>query len=183
MESFEINQVDRSTKDPKFDSLYLTFTEDKAKHICRSHDDTLMVTMTLEGLKVYQILVDNGSLVNVLYKQALDKMKIGSLVVRLVNTPLSRFTGSPIMPVGKAILSLSMGELSNRVIEMIEFLVVDHPLAYSAILVSLAMHSFKAIPSTYHMAIKFLTRCGGRHYQRRPGRLTEILHHHHSKDG
>lgn len=74
VDPFEVNQVFRPTKEPKSYPLDLTFTEDGDRHIRRPHDDALVVTLTLARLNVHQIPIDNESLVNVLYKQALDKI-------------------------------------------------------------------------------------------------------------
>lgn len=86
-------------------------------------------------------------------------IKIDNLAIRPINTPLLGFTGSPIMLVGEFILPLSMGELPVKVTEMTRFPMVDHPSAYNVILGRLAIHDFRTVPSTYHMAIKFPTRC------------------------
>lgn len=109
VDSFEINQVSWPSKEPKFDPQNLTFTKNEAMHIRCPYDDAFVVTLTLVRLNVHWILVDNESSMNELYKYALDKIKINSSVVKSVNTPLSGFTGSPIMPVGEVILPLSMG--------------------------------------------------------------------------
>lgn len=76
----------------RIDPVDVTFTEAKVKHVQDPHDDVLMVTLTLIGLNVHRILVNNGNSVNVLYKHALDKIEIESLKVRPVYTTLSGFT-------------------------------------------------------------------------------------------
>lgn len=105
-----------------------------------------------------RILVDNKSSMNVLYKQALDKMGIDNLVVGIVSTLLLGFSCSSIMPVREVILLLSMDYRLARVTEMTKLLVVDHLLAYSAIIERPAIHNFRVEPSSYHMVIKFLTK-------------------------
>lgn len=50
----------------------------EARHTRHPYDDALVVTLTLASLKVHKILVDNESLRNVLYKQALDGIEIGN---------------------------------------------------------------------------------------------------------
>lgn len=109
---------------------------------------------------MHRILVDNNGLVNVLYKQVLDKMEIKNLAVKLVNTSFLGFLGSLIMPVGEVIPPSSKGELPVRVTEMTKFLVVDHPSAYNAIIRRPAIHNFRAVPSSYHVVMKFPTRWG-----------------------
>lgn len=129
-------------------SLDLTFTDIEARHVCCPYDEAMVVILTLVGLNVYWILVDNGSLVKALYKQALDKMEVKNLEIKPISTPLSEFTGY-LTPMGEVILSLSMGELTTKVIEMTRFLVVDYPSAYNTILGRLVVHNFKAVPFTY----------------------------------
>lgn len=136
----------------------LTFIEVEAKQTLFLHDDILVVTPTLAGLNMHRILVGNGSSMNVLYRQALDKKKIDNLAVRPINMPLSRFSGSLIMPMGKAILPLSMGELLARVTKMTKFLMVDNPSAYNVIIRRPAIHNFRAVLSLYRMVMKFSTK-------------------------
>lgn len=107
LNSFEVNQVFKPTKEPKIDPLDRTFVDGKARHNRHPHYDTLVITSTLASLNMHRILVDNKSSMNLLYKQALDKIEIDSLAVRPVNTLISGFTGSPFMLMRKVILSLS----------------------------------------------------------------------------
>lgn len=67
-----------------------------------------MVTLTLAGLNVHRILVDGMSSVNVLYKNKLDKLRIGSLELKPVHIPLFGFIVVPITLVGDATLPLSI---------------------------------------------------------------------------
>lgn len=82
MSSFEVNNVSKTEKEQQTESFNLIFTDAEAKKIHCPHDDTLVVTLTLLGLNMHQILIDNGRLMNTLYKQTLDKMEIDNLTVR-----------------------------------------------------------------------------------------------------
>ncbi|KAK4397664.1 hypothetical protein Sango_1241900 [Sesamum angolense] len=55
-------------------------------------------------------------------------------------------------------LSLSLGTEPTRRTRMVRFLVVDMPSAYNLILGRLALNTFQAVVSTYHMKLKFPVR-------------------------
>ena len=57
-------------------------------------------------------------------------------------------------------LPVTMGTEPRQATCMVNFLVVKASSTYNAILGRTGIHAFKAIPSTYHMKIKFPTRNG-----------------------
>ena len=65
----------------------ITFTEKVAKGIHQLHDDSLVVSITLANRKVYGVLVDNGSSVDILYTAASDKINIGREKIKQMHTP------------------------------------------------------------------------------------------------
>ena len=66
-------------------------------------------------------------------------------------TPLIGFSAEPVWPLGSIILPVRAG----RVTKNTEFLVVDVPLAYNAIMGRTWLPRMKVIPSTYHQLLKF----------------------------
>ncbi|XP_058068535.1 uncharacterized protein LOC131217612 [Magnolia sinica] len=88
-----VHLVEKSRKEPQANSCSLTFTEDDAREIQHPHDDALVVAMTITNHKVYRILVDTGSSIDVIYSEAFERMRIDRSSLRPVKTPLHGFVG------------------------------------------------------------------------------------------
>ncbi|XP_058111222.1 uncharacterized protein LOC131254247 [Magnolia sinica] len=69
-----IHLTDQPSKELWVNPCSLTFTVDDARGIQHLHDDALMVTMTIANQKVYRILVNTSSLVDVVYSEAFKRM-------------------------------------------------------------------------------------------------------------
>ena len=52
------------------ESPIIGFSEDDARHLYHSHDDTLVVSLRVGDYNVHRMLVDNGSSVDILYYPA-----------------------------------------------------------------------------------------------------------------
>jgi len=74
--------VQRLPKTRKCEKLITIFSDEDYEGIYLPHTDALMVTLAIVNHKIHQILVDNGSSADILYKSAFDLMKIdkGKLV-------------------------------------------------------------------------------------------------------
>ncbi|KAL0312147.1 UNVERIFIED_CONTAM: hypothetical protein Sradi_5614000 [Sesamum radiatum] len=87
-------------------------------------------------------------------------MDLSDLRLKPVNIPLVGFGGSKVVLEGIIDLLVSIGEEPTRKTCMIQFLVVDSPFAYNAVLGRLGLNIFRALVSTYHLKLKFLTKGG-----------------------
>jgi hypothetical protein len=59
--------LQRPPKIAKKDLMVISFSEKDAKGVMMPHDDELVVTLTVANHMIHQILVDNGSLADILY--------------------------------------------------------------------------------------------------------------------
>ena len=64
------------------------------------------------------------------------------------------------LPLGAVTLSVMVGDYPQQITKNVTFLVVDCSSAYNAILGRPTLNSWKAVTSTYHLMIKFLTEYG-----------------------
>ena len=54
----------------------IRFSEEDARHLHHPHDDTLVVSMRVGDYNMHRVLVDNGSLADILYYPAFQQMRI-----------------------------------------------------------------------------------------------------------
>ena len=106
------------------------------------------------------VFVYNGSSVNIIFASTFDKMGIGRERLEPVNTHLRGFSGEKVLPLGSIHLVLTLGDPPCQATTTVRFLIVDSPSAYNVLLGRPSLNAIKAIPSSYHMVIKFPTTNG-----------------------
>ena len=87
-------------------------------------------------------------------------MGIGSEKLEPVNAYLRGFSGERVLLLGSTQLVLTLGDPPCQAITTVKFLIVDAPSAYNVLLGRPSLNAIKAIPSAYHMIIKFPTENG-----------------------
>ncbi|KAI3457107.1 hypothetical protein Pfo_013770 [Paulownia fortunei] len=118
------------------------------------HNDILVITATVANFDVARIMVDTGSLVDVLFYEAYKKMNL-DITLQTVDTALFNFGGGVVDPMGQVVLPISLGTEPMRKTRMVKFLVVDSFFAYNIILGRPSLNTFQAVVSTFHMKLKF----------------------------
>lgn len=78
-------------------------------------------------------------------------------ILQKVAAPLIGFTGDTLRPKGMVRLKVAFGISPKVVVVMVDFLVVDAPSAYNAILGRGTLNRIGAIVSSPHLKIKFYT--------------------------
>ena len=61
---------------PRVDNPTIEFSEDDAWRLHHLHDDALVVSLQIGDYNMHQVLVDNGSSVDILYYPAFQQMRI-----------------------------------------------------------------------------------------------------------
>ena len=85
----------------------ITFSDLDLEGCQHSHDDPLVVRAVVANKTVHRVLVDNGSLVDIIFASAFDKMGIGRERLEPVNTHLRGFFGEKVLPLGSIQLVLT----------------------------------------------------------------------------
>ena len=148
------------------DKQAITFIDKDIERIHHPHDDAIVITLLIADYTTRRVLVDNGSLADILYYPAFQQMRLGRDQIRLVNSPLVGFSGMRVQPVGIVTLSMVVGAYPQQVTRDVNFLVVDCLSSYNAIIGRPTLNSWKAVTSTYHLSIKFPTEHGVGQVQR-----------------
>lgn len=136
------------------------FTEEDAKWVLYTHSDALVVRVRIRSQNIYRVLVDNGSAVNVLTYEVYKKM--GFVNKDLIPTVghLYGFIGASVSVKGLIRLPVTLGDEPCIAIQVTDFMVVDQPSAYNAIVGRPILKEMRVVTSIYHLSMKFPTPQG-----------------------
>ena len=157
--SAEIGEIQTVSKLPRLD-MTITFSDSNLEGCQHPHDDPLVVRAVVANKTVHRVLVDNGSLADIIFASAFDKMGIEREKLEPVNTHLWGFYEEKVLPLGSIQLVLTLGEPPCQATTTTRFLIVDASSAYNMLLGRPSLNAIKAIPSAYHMMINFPTESG-----------------------
>ena len=120
------------------------------------HRDALILSLEIGDFDVRRILIDPSSSANLV--QALVVSHMGHSLTGLENPGriLSGFNGSSTTSLGDIVLSIQAGPVTLNV----QFSMVQDLSPFNVILGRTWLHYMKAIPSTYHQMVSFLTKDG-----------------------
>ncbi|KAL5571130.1 hypothetical protein UlMin_020727 [Ulmus minor] len=135
----QINLAEHKNKAPRLSNEPIIFTEEEASGLWYPHKDAIIVSLRIASRKVYKILIDNGS--------SFDPIK----------SALYGFTGDTIHSEGVLNFPVELGTHPCQHIQSVEFVVVDCPSSYNAIIGRPTLNAIRAVTSTYHLLVKFPT--------------------------
>ena len=138
----------------------ITFSDLDLEGCQHPQDDLLVIRAVVANKTIHQVLVDNGSSADIIFASAFDRMGIRREKLEPVSTHLREFSGEKVLPLGSIQLVLTLGDPSCQATTVVKFLIVDAPSSYNMLLDRPSLNAIKAIPSAYHMVIKFPTTGG-----------------------
>ena len=112
----------------------IVFSDQDVKGIRHPHDDPLAIMLAIEGFNTQRVLVDNGSLADVMHMTAFQQMKLDPKRLKPFGSPLVSFNGDRVYPKGIISLQIITGTYLAQVTMMVDFLIVDCPSSYNVIL-------------------------------------------------
>ena len=121
------------------------------------HNDPLVITTTIRKMNVHWTLVDNGNSVDILYLRAYEQMGLGLHQLTPTPIPLYGFIGGNLTPVGSIKLAMTVGTYPRISTVMANFLVMDCPSAFNAMLGRPSLNELRVVTSIYHFLMKFPT--------------------------
>ena len=150
----------RSPRTRGIDEPTISFTNKKAEKIHHPHDDAIFITLLIADYTTRRVLMDNGSLADILYYPAFQQIRLGRDQLRPICLPSMRFGGMKVQPVGTITLPVVVGSYPQQMTKEVNFHAVDCSSSYNAIIGRPTLNSWKAVTSTYHLFIKFPTKYG-----------------------
>ncbi|XP_058185912.1 uncharacterized protein LOC131303137 [Rhododendron vialii] len=130
----------------------ITFTEQDLQRIQTPYSDALVVTVQISTHSIKRVLIDQGSSAEVMYLSLFKELKIPESCLLPAEVPLIGFSGTPVWPLGRITLPVVTGSVAYN----LEFVVVDAPSPYNAILGRNWLHSIKVVASTYHQVVRYI---------------------------
>ena len=138
----------------------MLFSEENARGVEQPQDDLLVIMLMIEGFNTRRFLVDNGSLVDIIYLSAFQQLKVDPKRLCPFESPLVSFSEDKVYPQGIVTLTVTAGSYPLQVTNKHNFLVVDSPSFYNVIIGRPTLNCSKAATSTYCLKVKFLTEQG-----------------------
>ena len=149
--SGEILEIQVVSKLPQLDTT-ITFSDFDMEGCQHSHDDPMVIRVVVANKTVHRVLVDNGSSTDIIFAPAFAKTGSG---MEKLEPILRGFSGERVLPLGSIQLVFTLGNSPCHATTVVRFLIVDAPSAYNILLCKPSLIAIRAIPSAYHMAIKF----------------------------
>ena len=137
------------------------FSDEDKLGTLQPHNDALVVMLRIGGYDVKMVLVDQGSVVEVMHPDLYKGLKLKLEDLTAYDSPLVSFEGKTVIPKGMIRLSIQTG---SDVVE-VDFIVVDAYSPYTAIVTIPWLHVLGAVSSTLHQKVKYLSE----------GRVKEVI--------
>lgn len=132
----EFYLVERAPKEqrPNHDRLEISFGEVDREVVMYPHDYALVISIVITNCTTKRVLIDNRSLVDILFLDAFTKMGVKHGWLRPSPTPLKGFSGDAVQRISAIVLLVTVRFRAWTTTTMIDFLVVKAPSTYNVIL-------------------------------------------------
>ena len=124
----------------------ISFPSINPTRVITPYYDALVLTIGINSFDVHRVLVDPGSVANLLHLPAFKKMRVSLNHLSSTGKVLSRFNEATTLTVGDIVFPVRVGPVTQQVL----FSMVEDLGPYNAILGQAWLHAMKAVPSTYH---------------------------------
>ena len=149
----------------------LGFLDENKVGTIQPHDDALVVTLRIGGYDVKRVLVDQGSVVEIMYPDLYNGLRLKPKDLTTYDSPLISFEGKTVILKGQIRLPVQTG---SKVVE-VDFIVVDAYSPYTMIVARPWLHALEAVSSTLHQKVKYPSGAASRRLCRVNLRLGNAL--------
>lgn len=136
------------------------FSDEDLRGLKTSHNDVIVIFAIVVNFEMHKIVVDNKSIVDVLFYDTFEQMKLPMDRLVPVQYPLYNFNREAIISEGVITLPMTLGITPRHLNLKINFLVINVPSVYNMILSRPCMKMAKALLFTYHLVMKFPIKAG-----------------------
>lgn len=138
----------------------IVFSDDDLRGVKTPYNDVVVITVVIANFKAHKIMIDSGSIANVLFYDMFLKIKCPKEKLMLVQCPLYWFNRDVVIPVRLISLLITLRTAPRYLNLMLDFSVAKVLLVYNVILGKPCIRMAKVILSTYHLIMKFLIEEG-----------------------
>jgi len=131
-----------------------TFTDEDFKGIDPLHEDPMVIMVDIGNLSTMKMLMDQGSLVDILYWKTFKNMRIAEEEMKFYDDQFVGFLGERVGPWGYIELYTTFGEGKMSKTIKIWYLVIDVNTSYNILLGWSSINRLRVIVSTPHLVMK-----------------------------
>ena len=118
----------------QIDNPIIWFTKEDAWRLHHPHDNALIVSIQVGDYNTHRVLMDNGSIADILYYPVFQQMRIEKERLVPTNALLIGFKGTRAYPPGVVTLPVTVCDYLQQITKDVSSMVVDYLSAYNAIL-------------------------------------------------
>uniref|UniRef100_A0A2N9I0I0 Uncharacterized protein n=1 Tax=Fagus sylvatica TaxID=28930 RepID=A0A2N9I0I0_FAGSY len=156
-EVFQVHEGSVMSKKPRMDypenEQQIFFSDEDLRDVQTPHDDPLVIKLRIGDSDVKRVLIGQGSCSEIMYPDLFHGLGLKQPDLQPYDAPLFGFSGESIRPMGRITLNVHTGPISLET----EFVVIDVPSPYTAIMGRRWLHRLKAVPSSFHQKLRFPT--------------------------
>ena len=124
--------------------------------IIATHDDPMVISTIMVNAEVKRVFIDRGSLVDIIFQEAFDKLDLHNADLQSYPEELKGFSREKVHPDRFVTPHLTVGAKPLARTIKVDFLVVDYPSAYNFILDCSTLNKIEVVISTSLLTMKFV---------------------------
>ncbi|XP_027357444.1 uncharacterized protein LOC113866844 [Abrus precatorius] len=159
-ESPQLEDLKKSTRKGRIRIPPITFTDDDFQEVDPVQDDPMVISVDILNCTVRKTLIDQGSSADILYRNTFKQLGIAEQELKEYHEPLVGFSGERVETKGCIDLYTTFGSEHEGKSIRVTYLVVHTNTSYNILLGRPSLNKLKAIVSTPHLDMKFLSERG-----------------------
>jgi hypothetical protein len=144
----------------KWSHIPITFSQEDLQLKDYPHNDAMVISCVIKGFLVHNVLVDAGSVANIIFAKAFRQMQEPDDKIRDATHPLCGFGGRQIVALGKIIMPVTFGYVHNTRTEQVVFDIVEMDYPYNTIIGRGTLNAFEAILHPAYLCMKIPSEQG-----------------------